>query len=145
MIWLKSKWNSCRTLALNNSLFTGPLEFEDPTKTKREYRVREDPNSPVTISAEITGFPSARAFTLYKGNPDVNVTVSNSTYNIEFIERSPSAGTAMVTLTIHTDSDLTSYTLVMGNGIGDDLHYVFTLKEGKFIRRPNPTSGLLCV
>ncbi|GFR70949.1 hypothetical protein ElyMa_000340600 [Elysia marginata] len=113
-----------------NVTIYSPIKFENTANVQQEYRVNVDPRSPATISTEITGYPPARILKLYKGTPELNTTVALDMYDVEFRERSSSSvGTIMLRLTLNSDPDLTKYTLVMYNGVGDELRYTFTLVE----------------
>ena len=89
-----------------------------------------DPNSPATISTVITCYPPSLNFTLYKKIADTMQIVDN--FPVQYEKTAISVGTVTVSITLSSDSDLTSYDLAMTNGIGDELHYFFTLVEGEF-------------
>ena len=106
------------------------MQFAESTEVKKYYEFKIQPGIPVIISVEITAYPKATNFTLYRGNPGNIITVDD--YGVLYVERSPSTGTVELTMTIDNSSDFTMYSLVMDNGIGEGLTYSFTIEEGLY-------------
>ncbi|KAK3755866.1 hypothetical protein RRG08_056136 [Elysia crispata] len=110
-----------------NITIHSPVQFAESTEVKKYYEFKIQPGIPVIISVEITAYPKATNFTLYRGNPGNIITVDD--YGVLYVERSPSTGTVELTMTIDNSSDFTMYSLVMDNGIGEGLTYSFTIEE----------------
>ncbi|GFN84088.1 hypothetical protein PoB_001059400 [Plakobranchus ocellatus] len=105
-----------------------PVQFAGVSEIQETFETKTDPGSTATIMVDITAYPGVNSSTLYRGRPEENTTVQYS--SIQYRSRGEIAEIRVeMTLRIDSVSDLASYTLVMDNGIGDQLEYTFSLEE----------------
>lgn len=114
-------------VASRNVVIHSSVQLSEAFKVRTFYYSKVEPGYRFSISIDVTAYPKPINFTLFRGNPDQNNTVDNN--DVHYLERSPSTGTVDLTISVELPSDLTVYSLVMDNGVGDSLVYSFTLEE----------------
>ena len=110
------------------SLISGPQQLSPlfNSKPQVDAAIRET----AKLGIEIYGFPQPRTLTLEKTDDDTDLT-SSPRHSVQYTAGVAPFGVVNVTIFDLVEADYANYTLIVDNGVGNDLVYTFYLNEGE--------------